>query len=488
MNRLFKLAASVAVLLGGATQAWAQQEQIVHFVIPKADSRAYAPAAEGERYPIVWQNDDEAQTRIRVNVNLAFGENGKRKTLDTPYVTAAPKSKGGEFKVAMDGYTADNYTFYAVAPYNGWYQQGEKPSSPARIRVAVPIEQTATAKACDPKARLLFGKSEPTTDLSKPVTLPFKHVTAYGCLSLQGVPANIKQVIIQGYRSNLTGRRNFDAEQGELIAASGGDSRNLGWRKVTVNTTSNEVWFATYPTDLSGRTVIICVVFDDNSYWIKTHKFRKEEGKFEAGCVKHFAVNFEKGNLRKYPSPSLYKENGEVKGIRYWASEDGKTAKVISLTRCVASPWCVDANGEVVTEPTGASLTGEDGTDDWKVLTKWLAANKRYRMPIYDFCKSLGEGWYWTNHNELRDLGLAYKFMGNLFDALLTDNGGDALCTKSTADGDETGDRYWSSREGRESKEGNAYWVRMDGGDEAQNNAGKNRTYFGRAVKVVPME
>ena len=88
----------------------------------------------------------------------------------------------------------------------------------------------------------------------------------------------------------------------------------------------------------------------------------------------------------------------------------------------------------------------------------------------------------------MRDLGLAYKFMGDLFDALLTDNGGDALCTKSTADGDETGDRYWSSREGRESKEGNAYWVRMDGGDEAQNNAGKNRTYFGRAVKVVPME
>lgn len=473
MKRLWILAVGA---LFGTTTVLAQQNT-VEMIATRADGA-----------PIQWQDEAGQQERIRVNVNLAFNEKGRRAFLGTPYITPAEDGKNGSFRIEMGGYTADSYTFYAIAPYNGWFAQHERESAAARIRLVLPTEQTASATACDPKARLLFAKSEPMTDLSGTVTMPFRHVTAYGCLNLKGVSGKIRQVIIQGGRNNLSGRAHFDVERGALMSFGGSDAKNAAWKRVTINTASEDVHFAIYPTNLTGKTILVCVIFEDGSYWVRQHKFREGEGEFRAGRVNAFTVDFGASNTRKYPLLALHKEDGEVKGVRYWISENGKTAKVVSLKRCEATPWCVDRDGVEVTEATDANDISRDGKINWKTLTKWISAHKYYKLPIYDFCANLGEGWYWANHNELRDLGLAYKFMGDLFDALLTESGGDALNAGSDADGDKLGDRYWSSREGVGEKTNRAYWVRMDIGEEALNNAGKERSYFGRAIKVVPLK
>lgn len=149
-----------------------------------------------------------------------------------------------------------------------------------------------------------------------------------------------------------------------------------------------------------------------------------------------------------YTVGEYYDKDG-VKGVIFWVSDDGLTAKIVSMTRTTStSAWCTDEKEYGVTDK-------DDGVGN---TAKMITANDG-NVPALDMCVN---GWYWPAINELKALFEAYngttydsatkktpdqitdaeKTSRAAFDKTLTDNGGTAL---NVASGN--GDQYWGSTE-----------------------------------------
>ena len=332
--------------------------------------------------------------------------------------------------------------------------------------------------------------------------LQFRHLTAYGCIALKNLPAaeTIKTVVVTADEF-LVGRMVYTFEGTTSTFTYHNNAENHS-KSISISIADpSKVWFALYPCDLSGKQLTIRAVREDDCYYEKTITFT-QGGNFQAGRIAKFGVDFTGVVLSEAETDSKYvpyEENGEVVGIRYWVSDDGKTAKVISLQRTEATPWVLDAATKEVPNPipwTYATNSSADRMINWNTLMSWVEVNSAYSLPIYDFCKSLGEGWIWTCEQDLRDIRKIYAADAEAFDKALLKYDGVALDAGSSDDGDTTGDRYWSTREytsdsaSNATKVGvNAHWVRMDtGASESRNNANKKNKYFGRAIKEISLE
>lgn len=144
-----------------------------------------------------------------------------------------------------------------------------------------------------------------------------------------------------------------------------------------------------------------------------------------------------------------YYEQGDTKGVVFWVSEDGKTAKIVSLERTETTvAWS--------TAQKSYNVTDEDnGVANTATLMK-----EEETVPSIKLCKN---GWYWPAINELKALFEAYngttfekatnatpdkittneKTARQIFDKTLTDHGGVKLNTASSGNGDQ----YWGSTE-----------------------------------------
>ena len=157
----------------------------------------------------------------------------------------------------------------------------------------------------------------------------------------------------------------------------------------------------------------------------------------------------EPGEVTSYEVYDVYYENGEAAGIVFWASDDHKSALVVSLDRTPSLvPWSYD---NTVAVGTGKS----DGAANTELIR---ASSIASQTPAIDFCDAHGEGWYWPAMDEMMLLFEAYngspytegkhnvvpaelpdeqKAARAAFDELLTSNGGTAM---NTAAETETGD------------------------------------------------
>lgn len=150
-----------------------------------------------------------------------------------------------------------------------------------------------------------------------------------------------------------------------------------------------------------------------------------------------------------------YEEDGKVVGIVFWVSDDGQSAKIVSLDRTEKIAWSTE----------GTTLLGATSTSDGAANTALLKESaEAASIPMLAFCESHGEGWYWPAIDELTALfevynGTSYddatgkvpeqineaeKAARAAFDKLLTDNGGTAL---NTAAENNNGDAYLASTE-----------------------------------------
>ena len=158
------------------------------------------------------------------------------------------------------------------------------------------------------------------------------------------------------------------------------------------------------------------------------------------------------GNYQLYDI--YYDTKGKAKGIVYWISDDGKTAKVVSLDR-TSIAW---ANDKTI-------LVGASSSTDGAANTALLKnAPEGLEIPALGFCAAHGENWYWPSKKEMEDVFAAYngttfsaatndvpanitdaeKAARAAFDKLLTDNGGTIM--NEAADTDR-GENYWTSTE-----------------------------------------
>ena len=464
----------------------------VEFVADEVAGRTVFGEPDGTTYPTLWEEDD--------NVSVWVNSQTRKKVTVTPL----DEGKRASIKAALTDDGTGSYTVHMVYPGDA-YVWGSANGKNAHI--VIQAVQESTASSCDPSAQILAANTDTLEGSSLEEafagngTLQFRHLTAYGCLALKNLPAaeTIKTVVVTADEF-LVGRLVYAFEGTTSTFTYHSNAENHS-KSISISIADpSKVWFALYPCDLSGKQLTIRAVREDECYYEKTITFT-QGGNFQAGRIAKFGVDFSGVALSEAETDSKYvpyKENGQVVGIRYWVSDDGKTAKVISLQRTEATPWCVVKETGAVPSPiphTQATDSSADRMINWTTLTSWVEVNSDYSLPIYDFCKSLGEGWIWTCEQDLRDIRKIYAADAEALDQALTSNGGVALNANSSDDGDTTGDRYWSSREytstsaGNASKVGvNAHWVRMDTGTESRNNANKKNKYFGRAIKEISLE
>lgn len=499
----------------------------VQFIANDAAGRTIFGEPEEGVYPVLWQEGDQ----IKVNLNLDIKESGTgRVVLGGGSPTVTPCNGGAEATFGLkltgeDGAAYENeaeYTFYAISPASMWSHSNDAESSKNLFRLEIPAEQAMQVmpnggRSCAAQAQVLYGKSEPITKLSAPVALAFKHVAAYGCITLKHMPESVIAVELSS-SENIAGRFFYEIGEGEISFNKSGLSQSI-----TVTNFSNEVWFGMIPTDLSGKELTIKLTTANGDTYTKTITFANGDGNFQAGRIAKFAVNFAEVEKDVVVEPfelyEVYKENGVAQGVVFWVSEDGQTAKIVHLNRTQEKiMWSKDQAKVGLygtdTYPDGLANTGklrEHYKDD---LTK---------CPMLGYLNTLnanGDTWYWPSIKELQALNLAYEGVTETmtwdeltaarqnpsalpdarrtaqiaFDKLLIENGGVAMNTRADGPaGGEVGNEedtakggcsYWASSESKDGTKGNAMRFGSAYVDGKAKNT-ENSYYYGRAVKVV---
>lgn len=270
---------AAALLLTGCAISVKEQEasmtRKVTFNTEVMESRTSFEEPDGTTYPVRWTDNDES-VLLSLNKTEAVAaqvaiEEGRKKAWFTAEVSV--------------GSTVAPFVFYSVSPassatamnktHGGW-------------SVNILSEQTPSALSPDERAQILAGSSKPLTVVPEKVEMYFKHLTAYGKFSLKNLPERVSSIssveLIAG--APIVGQWFYNVEDGTL--ESNGASST-----VTIKTSSSEdIWFACAPQDLSGKTLKVTVSTDIGQF---TRTITLPEGTaFKAGKISTFTVDMTK--------------------------------------------------------------------------------------------------------------------------------------------------------------------------------------------------
>lgn len=463
---------------------------------------------EGATYPVFWKKNAEKKGEsIKVNMNLRF-KDGKREMLKDPSTGNNPRVKGEgattsfNISVADDG--SGSYEFYAVCPGSCWSETNDKSTTPALMRLDIPATQSPIAPAgehngsCDPLAQLIFAKSEPVTTLPESLTMQFKHVAAYGLLSLTGLTEEDAVTLVRITSSQpIAGKFFCDTETGEITRNTSG----LEFSIVLNVQSASSIWFAAAPTDLSNTSLWVTAVAANGNVWVKKLALGDNRA-LKSGRIAKFSVALSDADMVN--AGSIYYENGQAAGVVY--SDATTERRVVSAKRMDADYW---ASATTATDVSDQN----NGATNTETLSTFATTNS-ITMPMLDFCAGLGDGWYWPAYKELQALCAAYHGVASVsssdlagragtssspkpypadetfpiaerkaqlaFDALLCAAGGDAMNYANP--NSSYGDRYWVSSE--HSTTTKALYVQF-GAYQGSNSTKNSNKYYGRAIKVI---
>lgn len=194
-----------------------------------------------------------------------------------------------------------------------------------------------------------------------------------------------------------------------------------------------------------------------------------------------------------------YSENGRVVGVVFWVSDDGMSAKVVSLKRSSNMAWAVSGSESGAdTALIDGAVDKSDGYANTEAIRAFVK-DSYADVPALEYIDNLGEGWYWPAINELQALFEAYngttydnatnskpdgisedeKSSRARFEQILADNGGDKL---NAAAGNDNGEQYLASTQ----VDGTQVYSFRFGKRSLNNDTGKTgTTRMVRAVKLV---
>nr|MBE6191509.1 alpha/beta hydrolase [Rikenellaceae bacterium] len=470
-----------------------------------ADGRTvFGPSTdEGATYPVLWKKDATGRgEQLKVSMNLTFNASGKRVLLKDPSTTYNPRVKGEgattSFRVGVADDGSKSYQFYAVCPGECWKEGDDNSSQPSLMRFEIPAVQSPVAPtndhngSCDPLAQLLVAKTDAVSKLPESLTMQFKHVAAYGLLSLTGLSEEDAPTLVRITSSQpIAGRFHYNVEDGSITRNGSGQEYHIALHVQS----ASSIWFAAAPTDLSNTSLWVTVVAANGNTWVK--KIALEDNrKLKSGCIAKFSVALSAEDAVQ--AGSIYYEHGEPVGVVYRNTTTER--RVVSAKRMAASKWA-----------TATTATGVSGRTDGAVNTAALRA-KGLTIPMLDFCDEMGEGWYWPAYEEMQILCAAYHGVATAsdinakagtssapgpkpaaadfpiaerkaqlaFDALLIAADGDAMnyADPSTS----YGERYWSSSE--HSTTTKALYMQF-GAYQGSSATKTGYNYYGRAIKVI---
>lgn len=160
-------------------------------------------------------------------------------------------------------------------------------------------------------------------------------------------------------------------------------------------------------------------------------------------------------NAQSYKVGDLYDKDG-LQGLVVRVDDSGEHGLIMSLTKCTKK-WLDGGDEKFSTN----AFYEDDGEKNMAIIETYIKENgKSWSMfPYFEWCRSLGEGWYAPAADELRDILIAInggegkydaKFMKKISKVLKKANGDDLI--DSGFAGTKNPHQMYSSTEGDNGK------------------------------------
>ena len=371
-------------------------------VAESAGSKALFGEPSANSYPVLWQGNEDIDVCLNEHVNAAIQNSIKTQVASSPSASA---SWSADFSgVISKCQTTAPYRFYAFYPgknLRAFYYQNQH-----RIKAQdIPSTQTPSATSCDPNAIFIYSISDEYENFPSVVEMPsFKHMTAYGCLTLEGIPedATVSSVTITSNPEQCLSGPAWYYYDTDIW----GDYSTTGLNYVCINTSSKkDIWFGCRATDqLTSLS---------------------------------FEVATDKGTFRKTTSPGKQLLAGRVARISVTFPQEEQQQSVISSI--------YELNDGVVTENSHAAFWQSSNLEmDYRSYTELTSGSLPVSLPVYTRIKKMANGLYllmyqettgsascyyaisedlksWTNKGYLFQINGSTKYKNP--DALVLDNG-----------------------------------------------------------------
>lgn len=274
MKKFFKMMMFIVV----ATMAFAacsqyEDENIVSKPTVKVnvtmtidESRTSFGEPDGNSYPTEWSGDE----KIKYSLNFDSAKDV------TPVFADDMTSASAELELTDDKSKA--YTIYAISPADACLSNS---ATYKNWNISIPTTQTPSEISCDPTAQILYAVSNTSDVLDASYSLAFKHVTAYGKMTLKNLALNgatISSISITS-DADIAGRHYFYTEDAHTAV-------NSGAKSITITTdTAENIWFACAPVAFTELKVTVTT---DKGIFTKNISASKS---FKSGKIAVFSID-----------------------------------------------------------------------------------------------------------------------------------------------------------------------------------------------------
>lgn len=244
-----------------------ESTQTITFTALTPDTKTHFGEKADTAYPTLWTGNEQ----------VAVSYNGGAKT--TASVSGSGKSASISAETVVDRNAAE-HKFMLASPADAITKFG----SDGDIYFTIPSVQTPGEGTCDEAAQIIYATASCTAEqLNSNISLTFKHLTAYGNMSvvLPEGAGKVKQIELLTAATGLTGSYGYgslglmeDVKKDELTI-------------LTDKTTG--IFFACAPADLNGENLVVTVTTDKGVYE-KDINLTGKNLSFKAGKVSKFTV------------------------------------------------------------------------------------------------------------------------------------------------------------------------------------------------------
>ena len=244
-----------------------ESTQTITFTALTPDTKTYFGEKAGNAYPTLWTGNEQ----------VAVSYNGGAKT--TASVSGSGKSASISAETVVDK-TAAEHKFMLASPaaaITSFDKSGD-------FYFTIPSVQTPGEGTCDEAAQIIYATASCTAEeMNSNISLTFKHLTAYGNMSvvLPEGAGKVKQIELLTAATGLTGSYGYIYSE---IAPEAEES------KLTILTDKTTgIFFACAPADLNGENLVVTVTTDKGVYE-KDIDLKDKNLSFKAGKVSKFTV------------------------------------------------------------------------------------------------------------------------------------------------------------------------------------------------------
>ena len=244
-----------------------ESTQTITFTALTPDTKTHFGEKAGNAYPTLWTGNEQ----------VAVSYNGGAKT--TASVSGTGKSASISAETVVDGNAAE-HKFMLASPAAAITSL----DSGGDIYFTIPSVQTPGEGTCDEAAQIIYATASCTAEqLNSNISLTFKHLTAYGNMSvvLPAGAGKVNKIELLIAATGLTGSYGY----GSL-----GLKEDVKKDELTILTDKTTgIFFACAPADLNGKNLVVTVTTDKGVYE-KDIDLKDKNLSFKAGKVSKFTV------------------------------------------------------------------------------------------------------------------------------------------------------------------------------------------------------